>query len=102
MRRSQYSLIFLCVLALGLAVLLIQRSVGNDKNPEDAVAQLKQLQDKVVKLEARIATLEKRPAYLTSPETHRRSTPDQTIPKDWHEQKFNGMKYYIVPVETKR
>ena len=54
--------VILCV----VAPLLIQRSAADDTKPPapDVMKQLKQLQDKVAKLEARIAELEKKPCRL--------------------------------------
>jgi hypothetical protein len=85
-----------------LTAAMIQRSGADDKAPGDVMTQLKQLQEKVAKLEARVVDLERKPSYITLPETSRglRSLPN--VPKGWQQREFNGMKYYIVPLETQR
>ena len=90
------------IVAACLAVGFLQRSGADEKGPRDVTVQLKQLQDNVTKLEARIAALEKRTLYLTLPERNSSFPSQRSLPRGSQEQEFNGMKYYIVPVDKQK
>jgi hypothetical protein len=97
------SLLAVAVCVAVCAGLLVTRgSAAFEQAPKDATAQLKELQDKVAKLESRIADLEKRPSYVTVPTTSPSLHSVPSVPRNWQEREFNGMKFYIVPVDTKR
>ena len=102
MTHHRFLAVAMCDVATCLTVGFMQRSGADEKGPKDVTAQLKQLQDNVTKLEARIAALEKRPLYLTVPERTPSLLPERVVPKGWQQREFNGMKYYIVPVDTQR
>jgi hypothetical protein len=90
-----------CSVALVAIVLLGQRSDANDNAANRGAPQLQQLQDRLAKLEARVAELEKRPAYVTVPKVP--GPPSlQAVPKHWQPREFNGMPYYIVPLDVGR
>ncbi len=65
-----------------------QRS-GND------AAVIRQLLDRVAKLEARVAQLEGR-----QPQIVPYSQPAQSLPKDWQRGEINGLTFYIVPLAS--
>jgi hypothetical protein len=93
--------VVLCVFGVFVFTFLAQRAVCEVKGSDPLAIQVKQLQDTVKKLEMRIAALEKRPVYVTVPEVHSVRPSGPAVPKEWREQEFNGMKYYIVPLERK-
>jgi hypothetical protein len=79
-----------------------QSAQGDAKDKDAAVRELK---EKVVKLEARVAELQKqideirkKPAYpyFAIPEPNPR--PKKPVPQDWKPFQFNGQQYYIVPL----
>jgi hypothetical protein len=81
------------------AAVVIPGSGAAEKAAKDVPEQVAELQKKLANLESRIAALEKRPAYVTVPGQAFHRMP--TVPKNWGEKEFNGIKYYIVPLDTK-
>lgn len=61
---------------------------GND------AAAIRQLLDRVAKLEARVAQLEERQPQIVVPY----SQPAQSAPKEWQRGEINGLTFYIVPL----
>ena len=89
------------VVCLGVLLLTVSRlrgTVASEEPSDDVTAQLKQLQDKVLLLEKRIAALEKQPSFVTLGTPADIYPKFNTIPKGWREREFNGMKYYIIPL----
>ena len=72
------------------------RSLAADRTNGSSDHQIEQLQNRIDKLEARVAQLEKRPslAAVLAPS----QTPGE-VPKDWVPRTFNGLQYYIVPLD---
>ena len=65
---------------------------------EDQTKQIEELKKQVVALEQRIAILESKLQKLTLviPKTF----PDlQQLPKGWQKREFNGMEYFIIPIQ---
>jgi uncharacterized coiled-coil protein SlyX len=65
---------------------------------EDQTKQIEELKKQVGALEQRIATLESKLQKLTLaiPQTF----PDlKQLPKGWEKREFNGLRYYIIPIE---
>lgn len=65
---------------------------------EDPGKQIEELKKQVITLEQRVATLESRLEKLTLaiPQTF----PDlKQLPKGWEKREFNGMNYYVIPIE---
>jgi TolA-binding protein len=61
------------------------------KQVQDLKKQVRALEDKVASLESRLQQL-----TLTIPQTF----PDlKQLPKGWQKYEFNGMSYYIVPLD---
>jgi len=72
-----------------------KKAARND--PSDLNAAVADLKEKVAALEERVEKLEKRRApVFIDPRTLRDR---KAIPKDWRQREFNGMPYYIVPLE---
>jgi len=65
---------------------------------EESTKQIEELKKQVNALEQRVATLESRLEKLTLaiPQTFPNL---KQLPKGWEKREFNGMKYYIVPIE---
>lgn len=86
---------------IGFLSLFIVTMSGIGANPtrqEDPGKQIEELKKQVITLEQRVATLESRLEKLTLaiPQTF----PDlKQLPKGWEKRKFNGMNYYIIPIE---
>jgi hypothetical protein len=57
---------------------------------------VKQLLDRVAKLEARVAQLEERQPQIVVPY----SQPAQSVPKEWQRGEINGLTFYIVPLAS--
>jgi septal ring factor EnvC (AmiA/AmiB activator) len=98
MKKFQILTLFLCVLVVSQS--WIQAETNKD---EDALKkQIKELKNQVEMLKKRIITLEKQLQAIA----HRsvaipKSFPKlQKIPEGWKEYEFNGMKYYIIPIQT--
>ena len=98
----------MCLMVVCLVAYQIRGVAADDKQPDDVMAQLKQLQIKIAKLESRIFELEKKPTFITVPSSSPAAIygnppyrSPQPIPKEWQEEEFNGMKYYIIPLGTK-
>ena len=93
-----------CIVSLCIAVALVLPSTADETSAQNPKSEIKQLQDKIARLEARVAALEKKPVYagLVARPDAALSLPEKSpLPKGWTQQEFNGMKYYIVPLRTK-
>jgi hypothetical protein len=103
---NRFLVVIVCIVAACIATPSIQRSAADDKTPDNLATQLKQLQDQVTRLEARIAKLEKKPAYGTAPTAAPFGTaPYRMQPPEpgfdvWRRGVINGMTYYVVPMGT--
>jgi hypothetical protein len=86
---------------IGIFTLFIVTMSGIRAYParqNDSSKQIEELKKQVAALEQRVATLESRLEKLTLaiPQTF----PDlKQLPKGWEKRKFNGMNYYIIPIE---
>ena len=101
MKKLKILAVFLCVLLASTA--WVQTETDTDENLSK---QIKELKIQVEMLKKRIKVLEKQLQSLTRrgvviPETFPKL---DKIPEGWREYEFNGMKYYLVPVqaETKK
>ncbi len=93
------------ILVLFLCVLVVSQSwiqADTNREDEDLKKQIKELKDKVEKLEKRIKILEKqlRSVELGSIAIPKTFPKLQQVPKEWKEYEYNGMKYYIIPIQT--
>jgi len=98
MKKFQILSIFLCVLVASLSWIQAE----TDKNEDSLKTQIKELKIQVEMLKKRIKTLEKQFQSLAHrgvaiPKTFPKL---QKIPKDWKEFEYNGMKYYIIPIQA--
>ena len=81
----------LSALALSWAAASPARQEDLAKQVQDLKKQVRALEDKVASLESRLQQL-----TLTIPQTF----PDlKQLPKGWQKYEFNGMSYYIVPLD---
>jgi hypothetical protein len=90
-----------CCVTLCVAAVLVLPSIADEKSAKDPTSELMQLRDKVAQLEARVAALEKKPPYVALPprsDAYQFRRGPSELPSGWHEQMFNGIKYYIVPL----
>ncbi len=99
-------------LAVALTVYGFTNAEKEQKKGPPTADPLKQLIDRIEKLEARVAELEKRQKVIAVPQTpslpkgegwivvpQPRSLPKGHVPKGWVEKEFNGIPYYIVPLD---
>ena len=98
MKKFQILVLFLCV----LVVLHSWIQAETNKNEDDLKKQIRELKNQVEMLKKRIKTLEKQLQSLAHwsiaiPKTFTRL---QKIPEGWKEYEYNGMKYYIIPIQT--
>ena len=114
MLRKTSRVLGVALVAVSLAVALTVYGRANaekdEKKGQPTAEPLKQLMDRIEKLEARVAELEKRQKVIVVPQPpslpkgegwivvpQPRSLPKGQLPKGWVEKEFNGIPYYIVP-----
>jgi hypothetical protein len=80
---------------------------AQEKTPQQLADQIKQLSARVAILEKRVAELEKRQPMVVVPQPQPSlphapspSAPIRPLPKGWQQREFNGIPYYIVPLDT--
>jgi hypothetical protein len=88
----------LCAAATG-AIALGIASTAEEKSSQSPTDTIQRLQDRVRQLEARVAALEKKQPMVVPPPTGPVPfAPIKPLPRGWREQRFNGMRYYLVPL----
>ncbi len=97
MKKFQILAIFLCVLVASLSWIQAE----TDKDEDSLKKQIEELKTQVEMLKKRVKILEKQLQSLDNkgiaiPKTFPKL---QKIPKDWKEFEYNGMKYYILPLQ---
>ena len=103
------------VLVALVAVVVLQRpaSLAQEKGPSETISSLT---ERIKELEARVERLEKSRQILALPapgtelptrpkgpqEYQQRpdSMPEPDLPKGWQRKEFNGVPYYIVPLDS--
>jgi hypothetical protein len=91
---SRFITLGVIVLAAGGTVgIWLSASETPQPNGNDAPV-IRQLLDRVAKLEARVAQLEERQPQIVVPY----SQPAQSVPKDWQRGEINGLTFYVVPL----
>jgi seryl-tRNA synthetase len=83
-----------------LCLLAIAMSWGGafPTGQEDLAKQVQDLKKQVAALEEKVADLEKRLQKLTL--TIPQAFPElKQLPKGWEKREFNGMSYYIIPID---
>jgi hypothetical protein len=93
----------LCTVVVCAAALAATVSTPKEKRPLSAAEQIQELQDRIAKLESRVAALEKGNAPITITPTvplldGRQLLPSQPLPQGWERREFNGQPYYFVPL----
>jgi len=79
--------------ASGTVGIWLSASDAPQPNGNDAAA-IRQLLDRVAKLEAGIAQLERRQPQMVMPY----APSAQSVPADWQRGEINGLTFYIVPL----
>jgi predicted RNase H-like nuclease (RuvC/YqgF family) len=97
MLKKTIPILLLCILTVSLS--WTQDEAEKD---EDAIKRIEKLTEQVEMLEKRIKSLEQQ---LRSLERLRIEIPKnfpkfKKLPEGWREHEFNGMTYYIVPLNT--
>ncbi len=96
------------VLVLGICVLSMAVARGvNESKKNTSPSETSDLKDIVAILTARVAALEKRIQTLEASQQRivigRSMVPDRkTLPKGWQQREFNGIPYYIVPLDQRQ
>ena len=88
----------------GMRHRICRRHRREKKSSPNSAEQIEKLQDRVTKLESRIALLEKMRVYLAAPQAS--TAPGlgvhvERLPEGWQKREFNGMPYYLVPLDCK-
>ena len=85
--------------AMGSIAIAVMASTAEEKSSQSPVEQIQRLQDKVKQLEARVAALEKKQhVFVVPPTSSAPLAPAEPLPKGWQEHRFNGLRYFIVPL----
>jgi hypothetical protein len=91
----------------GAAVFAVSRA-GQGQTPPTQAEELRELRQRVERLEARVADLERQAPRVVIPAEgapQLRIVPDRTldgqrVPRNWVPREFNGQRYYDIPLET--
>jgi hypothetical protein len=97
MRSYIAAFVLICGALGGIAVL----AAGGDDAGE--ASDLEGLKQQVKALEQRVAALEKRLGQGPTPRVFPMPSPrlpDRQVPKDWLPREFNGVPYYIIPIQN--
>jgi len=94
--------VFVAVVLLAMAFLALGATDPAQRH-DDSVARL---EDRISALEHRVKTLESKlqstpPRRRAAPVPPERTPRSQHHPKGWRRKEFNGIPYYIIPVERK-
>ena len=96
--RSRFSALAAITLVASSVVGIWVAASETPRPSADGAPVIKQLLDRVAKLEARVAQLEQRQPKIVVPH----SEPVPSVPRDWERREFNGQTYYIVPLDATR
>ena len=92
------------VVVLLIMAFLVMGATNPHHSRNDSITQLKA---RISSLERRVASLEKKLGTSTpsrSSAIRRPSSPprDQSLPKGWRRKEFNGVPYYLIPLDQKQ
>jgi hypothetical protein len=87
------------VVVAGLATTAVIGAAANESGAKPS--RFEQLLERVERLEARVAELEKQTRVLVVPRATAPAKPRGRVPEGWVEKEFNGVPYYIVPCDEK-
>jgi outer membrane murein-binding lipoprotein Lpp len=93
MNKTKWMVGILC-----LSVIALSWGVAFPGGQEDLAKQVQDLKKQVAALEEKVASLESRLQKITVaiPQTF----PElKQLPKGWEKREFNGMSYYIIPLD---
>lgn len=106
-RPSSFALVAV-VMALFLSAYVLAGGDGDEQTPKPGAAGDKELNERIAALEERVAALEDLDKRVTELERRSMTTiirsqagppaADQPLPPGWKEQEFNGLRYYLVPL----
>lgn len=108
MSRRSFGSFAAVVMALLLSAYVVAGPAEDEQTPKPPATGVKDLNERIAELEARVAELEKLEKRVTALERSPISTivrPHQVppvvpepLPPGWREFEFNGVPYYIVPL----
>jgi hypothetical protein len=95
---------FVPTIAVVLGLLCVTAILALEQPAEDPASQplaeqVKQLSDRVAKLEAQVAELKKRQPLVVMRPSTAPPADSPRVPENWHRREFNGQPYYIVPLD---
>ncbi len=93
---------FLLIIGLTILMPLTLLALGATKDSNDNVkAELKSLKSQVASLEKRVKTLEIQLADRALKDIPLIMPQRPQVPKGWHKRQFNGIPYYVIPLQEK-
>ena len=93
---------FLLLISLAILIPLSVLALGTTTEPNDSIeAELRTLRLQVKSLEMRMKTLETKILAEKAPKELQLITPHQIpqTPKGWLKKEFNGIPYYVIPLQ---
>jgi len=102
MVRRYVLLVILCAAAVCVTVSAVV-SATEKNSPDNSAGQVQKLQERLTQLETRVAALEKKQSYVVlPPTTPPLYSPSKPLPNGWQQREFNGMQYFIVPLDANK
>lgn len=93
MKTKKWMVGILCLVAIALSW-----GAAFPGRQDDLAKQVEELKKQVAALEQKVASLESRLQKLTL--TIPQAFPElKQLPKGWEKREFNGMSYYIIPID---
>lgn len=91
----------LVAIGLGLGIATSTPTIATDDSSPASEKTVRQLLERIERLEARVEQLENRRVVAVQPTTGTGfSPPQRSIPPDWSRHSINGLEYYIVPLQS--
>jgi cell division protein FtsB len=98
--RSRRMKRFLLLIGLAILMPLTVLALGAKTEPDESVeAELKSLKSQVEFLETRVQTLETQMADKTLKDLPFTIPQRPQVPKGWRKRQFNGIPYYVIPLQ---
>lgn len=93
MNKTKWMVAIFCLSAIGMSW-----GAAFPGGQEDLAKQVQDLKKQVAALEEKVASLESRLQKITL--AIPRTFPElKQLPKGWEKREFNGMSYYIIPID---
>ncbi len=103
--KKSFMLLLSVVVLISISIFAAETGENSEKD------EITKLKEKIEALEERVAELEKKldqrqPNVILkpkkAPEQPRLSPPQQDLPHNWEQKEFNGMSYYVAPIQEQR